>query len=179
MDIEKNIQLKNIKHLESRSEETHCYSASLYFKGRKVAEVGNSGHGGPDDLHVIDEQALQEVGEYLLPLSQKSYSDWCKKHGLEEKHTDRRNTSIDDAIEWFCCKQVNEWLLKKDLKKMLRKVTALDKKGQLVQWKKPRAVQMTIKEYAKHIQEQKPDVQVLNLMPESLQLQVYREWAGV
>ena len=42
------LELKNIKHTERASEETHCYQASLYVNGKPVAIVSNDGHGGPD-----------------------------------------------------------------------------------------------------------------------------------
>lgn len=42
------IELKNIRLNERLSQETPCYSASLYADGVFIAEVGNEGHGGPD-----------------------------------------------------------------------------------------------------------------------------------
>ena len=42
------LQLKNIKHTEWASEETHCYQASLFVDGKPVAIVSNDGHGGCD-----------------------------------------------------------------------------------------------------------------------------------
>jgi len=45
------IQLKNIKHSEFASEETHCYEATLYVDGVRWGFVSNSGHGGPDHFY--------------------------------------------------------------------------------------------------------------------------------
>lgn len=46
-------ELKNVKINRTLSEETLCYSASLYVDGRKVADVSNRGHGGPTDILFI------------------------------------------------------------------------------------------------------------------------------
>lgn len=45
------IELRNIKHAAFASEETLCYSATLYADGVKLGEVSNDGHGGCDMFH--------------------------------------------------------------------------------------------------------------------------------
>ena len=42
------LELKNIKHTEWASQETHCFQASLYVDGKAVAIIGNDGQGGCD-----------------------------------------------------------------------------------------------------------------------------------
>ena len=42
------LEMKNIKHSEWASEETHCYQASLYVDGKPFAIVSNDGQGGSD-----------------------------------------------------------------------------------------------------------------------------------
>lgn len=42
--------LKAVRVNHALSEETLCFSASLYVDGRKVATIGNRGHGGPDEV---------------------------------------------------------------------------------------------------------------------------------
>ena len=42
-------QLKSFKEMKSLSEETPCFSASLYYDGKKVCEVSNRGQGGCHD----------------------------------------------------------------------------------------------------------------------------------
>jgi hypothetical protein len=42
------ITLKNLKHAEFASEETHCYSATVYLDGKRFCLASNDGHGGPD-----------------------------------------------------------------------------------------------------------------------------------
>ena len=48
-----NITLKNIKHNENLSEETHCFSATVYLDGKAAFGVKNAGHGGADDYYAV------------------------------------------------------------------------------------------------------------------------------
>jgi hypothetical protein len=50
------IELKNIKHAAFASQETECFTATVYIDGQRCGEVSNEGHGGcnsyhPHDLH--------------------------------------------------------------------------------------------------------------------------------
>lgn len=54
-------QLKNVKIHHGLSEETYCYTASLYLNGKKVADCSNHGTGGPDDYHWVSPEAKEEV----------------------------------------------------------------------------------------------------------------------
>ena len=68
MEIGKyNFELKKFNYLESRSEETHCFGATLYVNGKKLAECGNSGQGGSTDVDIFPEcRALgNEVEDFL------------------------------------------------------------------------------------------------------------------
>ena len=42
------LTVKNYKHCEWMSEETDCYTASLYLDGKRIGTAENSGHGGCD-----------------------------------------------------------------------------------------------------------------------------------
>lgn len=55
------IELKAIKVLSSMSQETNCYEATLYVDGVKWGDVGNAGHGGCDDLHLVPGRTWDEV----------------------------------------------------------------------------------------------------------------------
>ena len=45
------VELRNIKHAEFASQETDCFTASVYIDGVKEGEVENSGHGGSNNYH--------------------------------------------------------------------------------------------------------------------------------
>lgn len=54
------IELKNIKHAAFNSEETQCFTASVYINGVRSGTVRNGGHGGSDHF---EPRALQETLE--------------------------------------------------------------------------------------------------------------------
>lgn len=116
------LELKNIKHTDWASEETHCYQASLYVNGKPVAVVSNDGHGGPDRDYAHPKSgglggdyrsAMSEVHAYFgaLPPSPFSYegSDGVMIHA-----------SLPQDLESWCGDRVNDWLSSRDLKRKLK-----------------------------------------------------------
>jgi hypothetical protein len=98
-DDVKSISLKNIRVHNDMSEETTCFSASVYVNGVKAGTAKNDGRGGCNMYYLerdVGEKALfdwaeQETGEsfesldwYLYQLidkweESKTYKRWCKK----------------------------------------------------------------------------------------------------
>jgi hypothetical protein len=63
------IELKNVKFLESMSEETNCFTADVFINGKKIAYASNQGHGGPTDYRVYDNKdasLLKEAEAFFL-----------------------------------------------------------------------------------------------------------------
>ena len=52
------IELKNVKHSEFASHETHCFEASVYIDGKRAGIVSNDGQGGSNNY---DSRALVEA----------------------------------------------------------------------------------------------------------------------
>ena len=52
-------ELKNLKIVRALSEETTCFTATLWADGRRVAKVGNRGTGGCNDWRWLDQDAQQ------------------------------------------------------------------------------------------------------------------------
>lgn len=61
------IELKNLKTLASLSEETHCFTATIYVDGKPAFEASNHGHGGCDMYRPIAPFTYDDV---------KRISDW-------------------------------------------------------------------------------------------------------
>jgi hypothetical protein len=59
--------LKNFEYLASRSDETNCFGAILCVNGKLFAQCGNSGQGGPTDVHIFPEyrELGKEIEEFL------------------------------------------------------------------------------------------------------------------
>jgi hypothetical protein len=62
------LELKSIKVAEKLSEETYCFTANLYYKGKKIGEVSNRGCGGCNDLHLQDNSLYAEIEAYAKSL---------------------------------------------------------------------------------------------------------------
>ena len=107
------LELKNIKHSEFASEETHCYQATLYVDGKKMAEVRNDGQGGSDfqwALKPFTEKDLDKV------------RDWCIKNLPKWKFENNGKVDMCDTdLEMWCGEEVNKFLVSRDLKRKLNK----------------------------------------------------------
>ena len=113
------LALKSIKVFEPMSEETNCYNATLWVEGKPTFFVSNRGHGGCDDIHSAlkdkpgwnDVKGLHDlVQDYLgaLPESDNGFGGTMKQD-----------------IETFCGDAVTEFLIKKDLRKLLKQKTVV------------------------------------------------------
>ncbi len=62
------IALKNISYSERLSEETNCFSATIYIDGKKAGEASNHGHGGPTMIRPRElEQKIDAYAKTLTP----------------------------------------------------------------------------------------------------------------
>jgi hypothetical protein len=63
------LTVKNYKKVEWMSEETECFTASLYLDGKRIGTAQNDGHGGPDNLDFVSKDAEADfdaaVAEWL------------------------------------------------------------------------------------------------------------------
>lgn len=104
-----NLELRKIKYSKFASEETHCYEAELFLDGKKIAVVSNQGHGGCDSQHFINREVETKVNEYFKSLPKES------AYGME----------FEQSLEGFCGDQVNNFLMIKDLQRLLKKKNTL------------------------------------------------------
>ena len=108
------IELKNIKYSEFASEETHCYRATLYVDGKRFATVGNQGHGGCDDVHLISPFTNKDLDKLEKTIADE-YPKWGSKYG------DKEDTH-DHDLEIVCGNLVSEWIKDREIKKALKKI---------------------------------------------------------
>ena len=106
------ITLKNVKHFEAGSQETHCYTATIYVDGKRFATVENNGHGGCDNVHPISGgwAAIKELEERIKSTFPRIESEYFEG-GLEP------------SLEIICGDLVNEFLLKRVFKKVMRRIS--------------------------------------------------------
>ena len=124
------LELKNIKHTEWASEETHCYQAALYVDGKPVAIVSNDGHGGCDR----DYDHPKFKGDYRATM--KAVHDYFKTLPNTDA-CDLFPDGMAQELEFWCSDQVNEFLNKKhimsNVKRILKKVSFVQD-GKLMQF---------------------------------------------
>ena len=106
------LELKNIKHTEWASQETHCFQASLYVDGKAVAIIGNDGQGGCDYEYdhpkcKVDYRAtMKAVHAYFKALPNEP-SEWSED-------------GFPQQLEYWCADQVNEFLITRELKRKMK-----------------------------------------------------------
>ena len=142
------ITLKNIKHADFASQETECYSASLYVDGKKIGDVSNDGCGGCD-MFRGDNEAYRAANE------------WCKAN-LPKWEMNGKQFETD--IEMHCSNILSEWLTSKELKQLLNgKVLTL--RDGFVYETKFRGVSKVTQAHIDHVRKGNPDATILNEMP--------------
>ena len=156
------LQLKAIQHAAFQSQETHCYSANLYVDGKLAATVGNEGHGGCDYQYPKDKALFDKA---LLDVVQiKGYRDWDSPY---------------DALESWCCNQVNDYLAAKDLKRLLSKRVLFTEPGMpgiyQTQCAKNKATKERWLELYEREQARGDKKQILNLLPFDTALKLFKE----
>lgn len=121
------IELKNFKHAEFASHETHCYEATVYVDGKRAFYASNDGHGGADfyePLHSIRKDPKEARSEFDAVMAKveahcATLPKWRSKFAVED--------NMDVDIEILIGDIINKKLLAKDLKKLLKsRVLMLD-----------------------------------------------------
>lgn len=78
------ISLSSIKHHPDMSDETECYSAVLWVDGKRFAEVGNRGNGGPDMVIPLGDNTRADIDrlDAVIALTYpkyKFYGEWYEQ----------------------------------------------------------------------------------------------------
>lgn len=90
------VTLKNIKHNMAMSEETNCFSATVYIDGKKAGKVCNRGNGGENEYWPLSlRDTLNEIAK-PLPKWKSSY-DPDKEYDHDADSV--IDTLLDDAHE--------------------------------------------------------------------------------
>jgi len=106
-----NIQLKNIKHSEFASHETHCFQATIYIDGKKVGTVENDGQGGCDNVH--PHAVAELINEWAKTLPPKV----C--NFIDPKTNE--SCVMPQDCEIICNDLLNQYLTQRSLKRLCAK----------------------------------------------------------
>lgn len=197
--------IKNLKHHEKLSEETYCFTCSLYLDGKKVAEVSNRGHGGCDEVRFIsasaeeavlaavqhsrsydsDAEMAREIRrriETLAAIGDAHYQIFTANPPPDEELLrDHQNVLtdypwLDPSLETIVAELVTEELLRRDMLKALRSRVIFKRAGGPELYQ-TRAFKskQTTLAQAERYRA-RPGVEcILNLMPEAEALAIWRE----
>lgn len=118
-----NIELKNIKHFPSLSEETEAFTANIYINGIHAGYAKNTGHGGSTDYH-------HEGGEKGRDLIRQAEA-YCKtlpdKQYPKDKYMEA--FSIPMNLENYIDDVVDRYIEKKEQASFARKTDKAMEKG--------------------------------------------------
>jgi len=155
------ITLKNIKHSEFASQETHCFEATIYIDGKKAGQVRNDGQGGCNfySPHTIEEA----INTYARTLPPTIY-----EYGGE-------SMTIEQDADVLVGDVLTNWLIARDLKRaMNKKILFVDSGGEIRETKTLAKNMLELflsqPEKLKHLRAEK----ILNLLPFAEALSVYQ-----
>lgn len=90
------LELKNVKIHEDMSEETTCFSATLYVNGVKAAICSNRGCGGPTDVNFLSKYA--KMIDVMRFCNENPIYYWYKDKRYEMKGVD---SHVDELLEKY------------------------------------------------------------------------------
>lgn len=146
------IELKNISINHSLSEETFCFTATIYVDGQRAFEASNHGHGGPDryvPFNGYTGPSIDQIDAWLKA-NRAPNTDYgiTIDHSLEIEVGDLLNAHTRAAERKRIAKAFD---------KILAKSIAALRDGKLVTWKAPPTPDLIAKVRAAH-----PTVEILN-----------------
>jgi hypothetical protein len=110
MELHMKIELKNVKYAAFNSQETHCFSATVYIDGIRSGTVSNEGHGGPDSFE-----------PYSLQKTLDAYAKTLPRVDLSDMFNDGKVHTIPSSAEILIGNLMNAYLEDRDLKRLCAK----------------------------------------------------------
>lgn len=161
------IELRSVKYSAFASQETSCYSATLFVDGEKWGTVGNEGHGGADYFHGVAGRTYAHV-EILNGRIAESYPRVELGSGLG---------TVKATLETVCGELLMDVLVAKDLTRAFKTklvYTRSDKDGVWETSLKQKGKLFTHEVVAAALQDRVPGFVSLNALPFEEALAIYR-----
>lgn len=161
------ITLKGIKYFAGMSEETHCFTATIYFDGVKVGTTKNNGHGGCDEDWPTNKPGWADMLAYVssFEADQSSFADGV--------------TILQPDLDWVVSELVNSWLALDELKKLVKKRVVFVRDGKVLQTQcaKGKAAQkrVTLARWIHELETDNSVSAILNQLPIADALKLYKE----
>ena len=106
------LTVKNYKHLEALSEETDCFTATLYLDGKRIGTAQNHGHGGETTYDFPSPAARDAFNAYA--------QEWVNSDEVQSDPTHQINgkcyASEESLVALACATYRREQKMKRSLK---------------------------------------------------------------
>ena len=183
MEPRSTIELKNLSHNVTFSEETHCFKASIYINGKRMFSASNGGNGGPNFYSPSDFNTSKEAFEEAMLIAREEARQYTLKkielgEDLQWAIDDERLK--DELIDWLIADLINEQLTLKEMRKTLKKKVAVydPKSNDILHLGKDKPTDEILKKYKNHFATKSDEKNVkdwvwLNTIPEA---EAYKYW---
>jgi len=105
--------LKNVKYFASMSEETHCFTATIYVDGKRLSTVKNGGFGGCDDYS--DWKAVEKINVIL------------NKEMIKTEYGE-----LENNLELVVGDLLNDWIRIREAKKYKKRLGYINEAGEMM-----------------------------------------------
>lgn len=170
------IEVKNLKYAAFASEETHCYSATIYVDGKRFCIGRNDGHGGCDMYDPIDHKkpgSNKTLWDEISKLNERIKIDRAGDFETK-KRADGSEFTIGPDFEWLVSDAVADALYVRDYKAALRKQWLFTKKGDGGLYYYAKDKRDPDGKMCEIIMERNPGAVILNNLPEADGFKVWK-----
>jgi hypothetical protein len=178
------MELKNLSHNATFSEETHCFRASVYINGKRMFAVSNRGCGGPNDYLPLDFSKAEAFSEAMAIAREEAKQYTLKKIELGEDLQWAIDAFGDgksnELIDWLITDLINEQLTLKEMRKALKKKVMVywPKSNEIFYLGRDKPTDEILEKYKNHFATKSDEKNVkdwiwLNTIPEA---EAYKYW---
>ena len=179
------MELKNLSHNVTFSEETHCFKASININGKRMFSASNGGNGGSNFYSPSDFGKGKEAFEESMAIAREEAKQYTLKkielgEDLQWAIDAFGDGKSDELIDWLIADLINEQLTLKEMRKTLKKkVTVYDpKSNDILHLGRDKPTDEILERYKAHFVLQRNDKNAkdwvwLNMIPES---EAYKYW---
>ena len=179
------MELKNLSHNATFSEETHCFRASVYINGKRMFTASNGGNGGPNFYSPSDFKTGKEAFEEAMTIAREEARQYTLKkielgEDLQWAIDAFGDGKSDELIDWLIADLINEQLTLKEMRKtMKKKVIVYDpKSNDILHLGKDKPTDEILEKYKNHFATKSDEKNVkdwvwLNTIPEA---EAYKYW---
>ena len=139
------IEIKNLKLNTHFSQETHCFTATVYIDGKRAFSAENEGRGGPSNYHPYGKPRKAganrdaQLSDFRNAMSdaRREAARYIEAKGEDYDWATDRFADTDELIGWVITDLINEIELLKEMRENLKKyVCSYDKSTrEITKWK--------------------------------------------